>query len=219
MTDTSRSTARREALAFWALAGLALFVAHDAIHLVQIGPGQALVDALRTAGHGYWGWVSAALTTVAVLGAISTALLIRHLRRRASRLGVAPTAAGPFLIRFAGAWWRLGAVVAIGFAAQENGEHLITHGHALGAGALVGPEYPLAIPVISFISALGGAVAAVISGMREGLVAAIEAALRRHVRPVRRTTRRPAGQRVAIDSVLAHPGAGRAPPELFVSAT
>ena len=62
--------------------------------------------------------------------------------------GGAPTPTGR---RFAAIWLRLLAVVAIGFVIQENVEHVIAHGHAPGLGALLGPEYPLALPVIGLV--------------------------------------------------------------------
>ena len=81
----------RNRLAFWALAGLALFVAHDAVFLAQIGPGQALVAELRTAGHGYWTSASLLLIAVSVVAGLWTWRRVRHLRRRASSLDAAPS--------------------------------------------------------------------------------------------------------------------------------
>jgi hypothetical protein len=102
-------------------------------------------------------------------------------------------------------------VVVIGFAIQENVEHFIAHGHLIGAGSLVGPEYPLALPVlglVSFVAALG---AALLVGSERGLMAAIEAALRR-VRPVRVAVRPPQRIPAPSGSILARFAAGRAPP-------
>jgi hypothetical protein len=208
----------RDRLAFWALAGVSLLAAHDAIYLAQIGPGQALAAALRTAGHGYWGWASLGLTIVAVVVAISIWLRIRHLRHRASVLGATGGAAGPFARRFAITWLRLAAVVTVGFVIQENVEHLIVHAHAPGAAAIIGPEHPLAVPVIGLISGISAVLAAAIGGAQEALVVAIEAALRRAIRPLR-VVRRPASRLVvAIGPVMSRRGAGRAPPTLVVSA-
>ena len=136
------STDLRNRLAFWALVGVALLVAHDAIYLAQIGPGQALATALRTAGHGYWMWASLALTAVALVAGISFWLRMRRLRRRARALGARHDAPGSFARRFVVAWLRLGVVVAIGFTIQENVEHLIAHGHAPGAGRAARPRDP-----------------------------------------------------------------------------
>ena len=69
----------------------------------------------------------------------------------------------PFARRFAVAWLRLAAVVAVGFVIQENVEHSIIHGHAPGVGALLGPEYPLALPVIGLIGAIAASVAALVA--------------------------------------------------------
>lgn len=209
----------RDRFAFWALAGLALFVSHDAIFLAQTGPGAPLAAALRTAGHGYWGWASLGLTVFALIAAISVWARMSHLRRRAAELEATGSAAGPFARRFASAWLRLASVVAVGFAIQENVEHLFVHGHAPGAGALIGPEYPLALPVIGLVSTLAAVVLALVARTRDALVAAIAAALRRLARAPRNGPRPPARLVAVIGSVLASPGAGRAPPSLVVSAT
>jgi hypothetical protein len=220
VSNSAALTRLRGRTAFWALAALALFVAHDAIYFVQVGPGEALATALRTAGHGYWGWASIGIVVVAFVVAVSVWLRIRHLQQRASALGATRASAGPFARRFIAAWLRLGAVVAIGFAIQENVEHVIAHGHAPGAGALLGHEAPLALPVIGLISAVAAAFAALVARAHEALVVAIEMALRRPPRPPL-TGLRPASRLAAvIGSILAHPGAGRAPPALsVVSAT
>ena len=117
---------------------------------------------------------------------------MRHLRRRASSLGAAPASSRSFARRFASAWWRLAALVAVAFAVQENVEHLIAHGHAPIAGALVGPEYPLALPVIGLVTAIAAALVALVARTQEALVAAIEAALRRPIRAPRLGVRPPA---------------------------
>ena len=208
----------RDRLAFWALAGLALFVAHDAIYLVQIGPGEELAAALRTAGHGYWGLASLALTAVALVAGVSIWLRMRRLRRRAASLGARRDAARPFTGRFVVAWLRLVAVVAVGFVVQENVEHAIMHGHAPGFGTLLGPEHPLALPVIGLIGAIAASVAALVARTQEALVLAIEAALRRPIRAHLAGPRPAARPAAAIGSILAHPGASRAPPTLVVSA-
>lgn len=219
MSPPRISAERRDRLAFWALAGLALLAAHDAIFLVQIGPGQAVAAALRTAGHEYWGLASLALTAIALVIGVSTWLRMHRLRRRAASLGAACPTGGPFARRFAAAWLRLSIVVAVGFAIQENGEHLIAHGHALGIGALLGPEHPLALPIIGLIGAFGATVAALITRTQDALVLAIEAALRRVPDARVAGPRPPAQPTPGIGSVLAHPGAGRAPPTVVVFGT
>ena len=212
----SISTDLRDRLAFWALAGLALLVAHDATYLLQVGPGEAVVAALRTAGHGYWGAASIVLATIAIVAGAWTWLGMRRLEKRAREL--AAEASKPrFARRVLGTWLRLAAVVAIGFLVQENVEHFVVHGHAPGLGALIGPEYPLAIPVIGLISGCAAIIAAVVGSRREALVVAIEAALRRLLRPPRIAARPPARLLAGIGSVLATRGACRAPPALVVA--
>ena len=205
----------RNPRAFWALAGLALFVAHDAIFLAQLGPGRQLVEVLRTAGHGYWTAASLALVGVALLAAIATTLRLRRLHRRAAALAADPRTPRAYARRLAGAWWRLALVVTLGFAIQENFEHLLTHGHAPGLGVLAGAEYPLALPIIGFVSCMAAAVAAVVMRAHQALLEAIDAALRTAPRRAPRALPHPPVRLVAITgSVLATRGAGRAPPAL-----
>ena len=214
MTTPTKSPAVRNRLAFWALAGLALFVAHDAVFLAQIGPGQALVAELRTAGHGYWTSASLLLMAVAVIAGVSAWRRLRHLRRRASSLGAAPSRDRSLPQRYMSAWGRLAAIVAVAFAVQENIEHLIAHGHAPIAGVLIGPEYPLALPVIGVVTAIAAALVALFVRTQEELVAAIEAALRWRTRAPRLRTRPPQRLPSPAGSVLARRGAGRAPPAM-----
>jgi hypothetical protein len=209
----------RNRLAFWAMAGVALFVAHDAVFFAQIGPGQALVAELRGAGHEYWTAASLVLMAVAIVAGVTTWLRVRHLRERASSLGTAASGDRSLPRRFASAWWRLAILVAIAFALQENAEHLIAHGHAPIAGALIGPEHPLAIPVIGLVTAIAGAMVALVARTQEALVAAIEAALRQTVHAPRAGARPPQRLVSRVESVLARRGAGRAPPApVFVRA-
>lgn len=202
----------RNRLAFWALAGLALFLAHDAVFLAQMGPGRALVAELRTAGHAYWSVASLLLIAAAIVAGATIWLHMRRLSRRATSLAAAPAPDRAFARRFASSWWRLAALVAVAFAVQENVEHLIAHGHAPLGGALLGSEYPLALPVIGMITAIAAALVALVARTEHALVVAIEAALRRPVRASRSGIRPPARPPSRIGSVLARRGAGRAPP-------
>jgi len=214
VTTPTISHDARNRLAFWALAGLALFVAHDAVFLAQVGPGKALVAELRTAGHEYWGSASFLLLLIALVTGAATRLRMRNLQRQASSLGAAPASSRPFARRFASTWWRLAVLVAVAFAVQENVEHLIAHGHAPIAGALLGPEYPLALPVIGFVSAIAAALSALVARTQEALVVAIQAALQRPIRAPRLGVRPPTRLSSPIGSVLARRGAGRGPPAL-----
>ena len=205
----------RGPIAFWALAGMALLVSHDAVFLAQIGPGEALTAALRGAGHDYWG--AASLLLIVVAGLVSAVTLVRvgRLRRRAAALDAIGRARPTRLARLLPIWGRLAAVVVIGFAVQENIEHFVAHGHAIGMGALLGPEYPLALPVlgiVTFVAALG---AALLVASELALVAAILAALARRPRPARMARRSPQRLATLIGSVIARFLAGRAPPSML----
>lgn len=200
--------ARHRSLLFWALAGLALLVSHDAVYLVQVGPGAELARILRGAAHEYWGLASVLLTAVAGVAALATLRRMRGLRRAAARLRARPRRSYPR--RVLRTWVMLLAAVTIGFVVQESAEHLISHGHAIGAGALLSAEYPLALPVIGLITSLAALLLALVTDVELALMAAIERALaglrpRRASRPARIEDRpRP--------SIRSRPGASRAPP-------
>ena len=212
----------RGPVAFWALAGVALLLSHDAVFLAQVGPGEGLARTLREAGHDYWGLASTALAIIGLATLTATLIRLRVLRRRAEALGATPIAASrtSYGARWLRVWARLLAVVAIGFLVQENVEHLIGHGHAPGLGALIGPEYPLALPVIGLITGFAGLVAAALGQAERTLLAVIADAIRRLFARAPRTTARPPLRLVAVlASPLAAAWAGRAPPRLLVSAS
>jgi hypothetical protein len=221
MTDLAPHSPTRGSFAFWALAGVVLLVSHDGILLAQLGPGQSLTRALREAGHDYWGIASLLLAIVGLAALVGALVRLRSLRRRADALGASPiVGTRPYLARWLASWVRLLAVVAIGFVVQENIEHLIGHSHAPGLGVLIGPDYPLAMPVLGMITGLAALAAAALSQTEHALRAAIAEAMRPFVGRAPRTVWRPAlRQAVALTSPLATAAAGRAPPRTFVSAT
>jgi hypothetical protein len=209
----------RGPVAFWALAGITLLASHDAVFLVQLGPGEGLARVLRTAGHDYWGAASALLVGLALLAAAATAVRLARLHREARSLGAVSRMRAPLSSarRTLAIWLRLLAVVAIGFAIQENLEHLGMHGHPIGVGALVGPEYPLAMPVIGLLTLVGAALAALIVGAELELVDAI-AALRRPMARAPRSIAQPPlilGPRRGVR--LTPASAGRAPPPMLAT--
>jgi hypothetical protein len=203
-------------LAFWALAGVALLISHDAAWLAQIGPGEAFTSALRHGGHDYWGAASAGLTVVGILAATWAGIRLYRLRRRSSRSKGTPAGLGarPYIRRAGGAWLRLFVVVAIGFVVQENLEHALTHGHGLWAGALLGPEYPLALPVIGAITLLAALVAAAFVTAERILLAQLVPA--HHTLRAPRRVERPVRRIVLPGGVDAHTQTGRGPPALLV---
>jgi hypothetical protein len=201
----------RRALVFAAMAAATLLVSHDAIFLVQLGPGEGLARALRSAGHDYWGAASIAIAMAAVLAAVAVVRRVRRLRARAADLdapAVRSTGLGRRSLR---TWATLFGLVAIGFVLQENAEHLVVHAHPIGFGALVGPEYPLALPIIAFLTGFAAVAVELIVGAERSLLAAIAAVLAAHPRPIRRL-RRPSRVVAHRSSVLSRMGASRAPP-------
>jgi hypothetical protein len=205
-------------LAFWALAGVALLVSHDAVYLAQVGPGSELANSLRTAGHGYWGIASLGLALAGVTATTAVILRLRRLRSRASELGArTQTTARGYGTRALACWGRLFALVAIGFMIQESIEHGLIHGHFVGLGALIGPEYPLALPVLGVITLVGALLGAVVHRVETDLMASITNALRRLERPPRRLVRPPLRLSVRLQTMLAQANSGRAPPGPLVS--
>jgi hypothetical protein len=199
-------------LAPWALAGVALLVSHDLIWAVQMGPGETLATALRSAGHGYWGAASLGLTALGLLAAAGSALRLVTLGRRARRIGALSSDPPPRIRRVAVTWARLFVVVALGFVLQENLEHGMVHGHLPMAGALIGPEYPLALPVIGAITALAAVVATAVAATERALVTAIVQALLRAARAPRSLFRRPGRLILTRVPPIVGPAAGRGPP-------
>lgn len=211
---TSRPRRISGPIAFWALAAVALLLSHDAIFFVQYGPGEALTRVLRDAGHGYWTMASLGLAAAGVAAAATVAIRLIRLRGHARRLG-APPAARPtgWWGRLLLTWGRLFAVVAVGFVVQESAEHFAMHGHAIGPGALIGPEYPLALPILALVSLVAGLITVVVTAVEVVLEATIAAASRR--RPPRRLIRPPAELGIQRIPILARAAAGRAPPSVL----
>ena len=204
-------------IVFWALAAVTLLVSHDAVWLVQMGPGERLASAMRASQHGYWAIASVVILVVAVLAATATVARAVRLARRARRLAapVPAVRARSVLGRAVVGWVRLLAVVGIGFAIQENVEHWLSHGHLLGFGAITGPEYPLAIPVLSAVTAVAALLGALVRSVEAELVAGIAAALSR-LRPPRIARRAPDPIHLRRRPAMAGSDAGRAPPVLLV---
>jgi hypothetical protein len=214
------SDERRPRIAFWALAALALLISHDATFLVQVGPGEALARALREAGHGYWGAASAVLLLIGLVAGARIGIRLFQLRRRASALDAQAPAVPRtvWLRRAATNWGRLLLLVSIGFLVQENVEHVLSHGHAPGLGALAGPESPLALPVIAAITLVAALLATAVRVAERRLVEGILAALRRPLGRAPRSVPRPAPRiLVRLSSPIARAIAGRAPPSFLVA--
>jgi hypothetical protein len=160
------------------------------------------------------------LATIGVAAFAATLVRLRSRRRSVDALGAGPAARSRPATRWLASWARLLAVVAIGFAVQENIEHLIGHSHAPGLGALIGPEYPLALPIIALITGVAALVAAILGQTESALLAVIADAMRRILARAPRRILRPPPRLVAVlIAPLAGAWAGRAPPWSFVSAS
>ena len=210
MSTIGHRSARRT-VAFWLVAAACLLAAHDLVYLVQLGPGRPLADALRSAGHGYWPIASALITAGAVVLVVRWVLRLHRLERRAR--GLAAVGATGRVRQFLALWGRLLLVVAVAFVLQESAEHFVSHHHAPWLGALGGPEYPLALPILASITFLGALVTSLVRERERTLLARIgrgAAWIRRGAEP---SVPRPAGpMRLRRPSILALPDLSRAPP-------
>jgi hypothetical protein len=215
MRIAALASRHRGPMSFWALAGAALLVSHDAVYLVQTGPGEPLAAALRTASHDYWGAASLGLIAVTLLAGAASLVRLALLRHEAAALGATRRPQRGRLGHLLAIWVRLAALVVVGFAIQENVEHFITHGHLIGSAALVGPEYPLALPALGIVSLVAALAAALIVTSERALVAAIRVAMAAAHRPERRVSRPPQRLPGLSGSVLARYRAGRAPPSVL----
>lgn len=205
---------------FWVAAAVALLVAHDGVTAVQVGPGEGLARALRQGGHAWWGAASAVIVAGGALATVLVLVRLARLRALGRRLEAPtpPLPARSLLNRWLPTWGRLLAVVAIGFVVQENVEHALSHRYVPGIGILLGPESPLALPVLAAITALAAIGVAAISATERALAASIEAALGPSPRAPRSLGRPPLALDRARPSPLAAAAAGRAPPPLLAHA-
>jgi hypothetical protein len=178
-----------------------------------MGPGQALTRALRDAGHGYWGLASTLLLVGAAIGAVIWVARIVVLWHLAAKSPGRLPGRGSWRRRATAHWIRLFVLVALAFVVQENAEHLLSHGHAIGLGALIGPEYPLALPVLALVTGLAAAVTALVREHEAELLRRIAAARARVRRPVRRIgPGRPEQSRTGHGRPMSTHRALRAPP-------
>jgi hypothetical protein len=201
------------------LAIVALLVAHDAIFLAQYGAGPDFPRAMAEGGHdGYW----LPFTVTVILGggllllrALNT---IRVLDLQALRFERVELPAPSYATELLGIWRHLFPLVTLLFAIQENVEHLAEHGHLLGLGALAGPEYPLALPVIAAVSFALAALGALIRWRIATLRARIATARERRAMVADETV---APEWGPVHAAAAHRwtlhrlDAGRAPPRIL----
>jgi hypothetical protein len=217
--DRSRATAMaRIRLAVLAVVGL--FVGHTAVYLAQYGPGRSFAVAMTSGNHdGYWLAFIVVATTGATVLALRTAVRLWCLRSAARQVHEVdprrPDALpAPSYRRVVGQLARiLVPVLILGYAVQENLEHIVGHGHVLGLGALVGPENPLALPVLSVVAVALAAVGAIVRWRIAVLSRRLTPRPARFERP---TAALPPGLAWVIGpvqrEVLRRPHLGRAPP-------
>ena len=155
---------------FGALALVSVWLAHDAVFAAEHGFGAGFAAAMSAGGHdGYWWAFSLVVGFAASLLGLWVAIRLVRLAGRTSAAPrpirpaaprAAPRPVPTYRAELAGLWIALFAVTAAAFALQENVEHIAGHGHLIGLGALTGPEYPLALPVIAVVTFVAAALGA-----------------------------------------------------------
>jgi hypothetical protein len=204
---------------------VAVWLAHDAVFAVEHGIGAGFAQAMRTGGHdAYWPAFSILAAVVTTILSLRAAVRIGRLGRQAGPwtgrhrpTGGAADRAPGYLRELVRLWLSLFVVVATAFAIQENVEHVAGHGHVLGLGALIGPEYPLALPVIGLVTLAAAALGAIVR-WRIGVLEARLANRQPAARPVGAAARRPASRWADVAALrvrtwfLVRLDAGRAPP-------
>jgi hypothetical protein len=199
---------------------VSVFVAHDGVYIAQYGLGGHLAEVMTARGHDtYWpALVGLALIASALLaiGALRVIARLRwRLRGTPTSLPASPGTPSwrPEVIRI---WRILFPLTVLAFAIQENLEALSSQGIVPGIDALIGPDAPLALPVLALVTlalaALGGLVRWRIA-ILEARVARIRAGRRPRI-----LDRSPAREWRLVDSIAPHRwtadrrDAGRAPP-------
>ncbi len=221
--DTSQRTARVLRAVRLAMLGLvSVAIAHDAIFAAQYGFGATFAKAMRDGGHdGYWPVFSMVAVVAATVLGLRAAVRLGRLREMDRSIGPVTATAGPhqrgYRRELSGLWPPLFALVAVVFTVQENVEHFAGHGHVIGLGALTGPEYPLALPVLALVTLAAAAVGALVRWRITVLTARL-AGRPPVVRRRRLGTRRPSARWAEVAAIRAHAwflvrlDAGRAPP-------
>jgi len=168
------------------LAAFALLVAHDAIFMAEYGIGDRFAVVMAERGHdGYW-LPFTLLAGAAGLGALFVGLaFIARLQGRAAPLADPGADRPSYLRELARTWRLLLPIVAALFAAQENLEHLLTHGQLIGLDPLGGAGYELALPVLAATTFVLAAVGSLVRWRIAVLRARIAASGPRARRPLR----------------------------------
>ena len=207
------------------LVAAALLVSHTAIYAIQDGLGAAFGAAMTLGGHDGW-WLPAALAILGggVLVAGSTIARLLRLEVRARRATAVhglrrhqerDPGLGPEALTIGR---RLIPLVLAAFTIQENVEQLIAHGRLLGIDALVGPDHPLALPVLVVVSVGLSCLGAVVrwrSAILRDRVADASVALRPRGSADRiGAAWRTVGALAPLRWMLDRPDAGRSPPIL-----
>ena len=175
---TGRRTARALPwLRLLALLPISLLVGHEAVFGAQYGLGDAFAGAMTAGGHdGYWtafSLVIAALTTTFVA---REGLRAARLRWRLHQAGAggrrdgtharddvrAPLPGRSWSRELRSIWPGLFVTTAFAFAVQENLEHILSGETPHGLASLIGPEHPLAIPILALVTAVVAAAGAII---------------------------------------------------------
>ena len=226
---TGRRTARALPwLRLLALLPISLLVAHEAVFGVQYGLGEAFARAMSAGGHdGYWTAFSLVIAALTVAFLAREGLRATRLQLRVRSAGGAGRRASVHRQRGEGGSWRrefrsiwplLFAGTVAAFAVQENLEHIASGEAPHGLGSLIGPEHPLAIPILALVTAIVAAAGALIRWRVHILELRVARAARASDRRRHPRSIAPAREWPVTGSLRAHAWflvrllAGRAPP-------
>ncbi|HUL78730.1 MAG TPA: hypothetical protein VL691_15810 [Vicinamibacteria bacterium] len=207
---------------FASLALIGLIVGHDAVYL---GQGGSPVGLIATHGHEYWlrfALLGLVLGGIPIVAAAVSLVRLWGAVRADARLAVgdelpAHTSEPSYTSELLPLFVRLFVVIALAFAVQENLEHLATGSGFIGLGALSGPGYPLAVPILAGVALLLAAAGAWFrtrAAALRGQLAAIRRAATYRFAGHRRAPLawRQIAAQVAHRWLLARARTGRAPP-------
>lgn len=215
-------TAPRSVVVLAVLSLASVGLGHVLVYLVAHGFGAAYDRAMAEGGHGRY-WTSFVLTATGVTIALAAVVVVQMRRlvrlsrlARAERIRMADERPGLFAGLLGRMWLRLAVTTLLLFLLQENLERIAAGQPAPLLEAIAG-DHAIAVPVLTAVSFIVGAVAALVGWRRIILLARLAAARWRWGKAP--AVRRPVAAPLrAISSDAARTHGVRAPPGALAAA-